>query len=87
MMIKNNLKLRTINNGGISFRFLETGDIYDVTYNDYQINLVKGNVMDGSLMNVYLRIKKDHGYISTPLIHKDILSGVSYLDHQVTYYG
>ena len=87
MIIKNNLKLKTIHNGGLTFRFLETGDIYDITYQDYQINLLKGNALDGSLMNVYLRTKIDGSYVSTALISRDVLTHVEFLEHKVMYKG
>jgi cellobiose phosphorylase len=70
MIIKNNPQLKELNGGGISFRFLETGDIFDISYQDNQINLVRGNGIDGSLSNLYLRVKTDQGYQFTRLIGK-----------------
>lgn len=87
MIIKNNLKLNTVHEGGLVFRFLETGDIYDISYNDYQINLLKGNALDGSLMNIYLRLKIDGVYVSTALIDKDVITDVEFIGNKVTYTG
>ncbi|MCD4826473.1 MAG: hypothetical protein K8Q99_01675 [Acholeplasmataceae bacterium] len=87
MIIKNNLKLNTIHKGGLTFRFLETGDIYDVSYHDYQINLLKGNALDGSLMNVYMRTKINGSFESTALICRDVLTHVEFLDDKVVYKG
>ena len=87
MILKNKLQLKTIENGGIAFRFFSTGDIFDIVYDNDQINLVDGNAIDGSLMNVYLRIKEDNQYVSTPLIGVRSPSVVRFVDHQVIYEG
>lgn len=70
MIIKNNPQLTELSAGGISFRFLDTGDIFDISYQDNQINLVRGNAIDGTLANLYLRVKTESGYQFTKLIGK-----------------
>jgi cellobiose phosphorylase len=70
VIIKNNPKLKELTTGGISFRFLDTGDICDINYQENQINLVRGNGIDGSLTNLYLRVKTEKGYQFTRLIGK-----------------
>jgi len=70
MIIKNNPQLKVLSTGGIVFRFLDTGDIFDISYQDHQINLVRGNAIDGTLANLYLRVKTEDGYQFTRLIGK-----------------
>ncbi len=87
MILNNKLQLKTIENGGIVFRFFDTGDIFDIMYGNDQINLVDGNAIDGSLMNVYLRIKEGNQYFSTPLIGTKSPSTVKFIENQVVYEG
>jgi cellobiose phosphorylase len=87
MQIKNNINLKQINRGGLTFSFLETGDIFDISYLDNQINLLKGNAFDGSIMNIYLRLKKNNGYLHTKLIDRRVLTSVTFLDDKVIYQG
>jgi len=85
MNIKNNMKIHEMNHGGISFNFLENGDIFDITYNDNQINLLKGNAIDGSLMNLYLRVYLDDTVYFTRLIGKHSPSQFM-IEHDIAYY-
>ena len=39
------------------FEILESGDIFRIFYKDYQLNLLKGNLLDGQVSNIYLRVK------------------------------
>jgi len=70
MILKNTNRVKEMNQGGISVYFLETGDIHEISYMDNQINLVKGNTIDGSLMNLYLRVHLAEGIQFTKLIGK-----------------
>lgn len=70
MILSNTLKLKDLSNGGIHISLLETGDIHSITYKDFQINLLNGNLVDGSIMNLYLRIFDDKEILYTPLIGK-----------------
>ncbi|MCF7931242.1 MAG: hypothetical protein K9L02_07015 [Acholeplasmataceae bacterium] len=85
MNIKNNMKLYEMNHGGISFNLLENGDVFDITYKDNQINLLKGNAIDGSLMNLYLRVYLDDTVYFTRLIGKHSPSQFI-IDHDIAYY-
>ncbi|QWB96284.1 cellobiose phosphorylase [Mycoplasmatota bacterium] len=87
MHIKNSINLKQINQGGLTFSFLETGDIFDISYLDNQINLLKGNAFDGSMMNIYLRIKHNDSYRQTRLIDRRVLTEVIFLDHKIVYRG
>lgn len=54
--------------GLTSFEFLSTGDLGQATIGRAQINQVKGNVLDGSMTALYLRIKEQGKFASYPLI-------------------
>lgn len=59
----------TLQQGATKFTFLPTGDLKEAYYQDIQINQVRGNVLDGSMQNIYLRIFAEDGTIqSFPLI-------------------
>lgn len=85
MNIKNSMKTYEMNHGGISFNLLENGDVFDISFEDNQINLLKGNAIDGSLMNLYLRVYVDETVYFTRLIGKH--SGSQFMiDNQIGYY-
>ncbi len=86
-MIRNQIQLKTIDQGGLIFNFLETGDIYDITYQDAQINLIHGNLVDGGYFNVYLRIFKEGQILFTPLIGKHSPSTCQIISNQAIYEG
>lgn len=85
--IFNAIPLKTIDQGGLIFNFLETGDVYDITYQDAQINLIHGNLIDGGYFNVYLRIFDQSGIRYTPLIGKHSPSSFSIEKNQVLFTG
>lgn len=59
MVLKPDFKFITFNKDGIVFKFLESGDIFEICSKDIMINMFNGNVKDGSLNNIYLRLYKD----------------------------
>ncbi len=85
MNIKNSMKTYEMNHGGISFNLLENGDIFDISYEDNQINLLKGNAIDGSLMNLYLRVYIHDTVYFTRLIGKHSPSQFL-VDNHIAYY-
>ena len=62
MTLTNTLNLHTITSDHMKIRFLPSGDLYDMMYDHIQINLQKGNEIDGSLSNLYVRFS-DKSYI------------------------
>ena len=85
MNIKNTLDLITIQNESLRFRFLESGDLYDMMTDHIQINLQKGNIMDGSLSSLYLRKRDDFSY--SKLIHPKTITSIElgdFLAHSET---
>jgi len=85
MIIKNQVKTKSITQGGIVFNFLTSGDLYDISYQDKQINLLKGNAIDGSLTNIYLRVYDGKQMKWTRLIGKHSRS-VFMIHQQEAYY-
>jgi cellobiose phosphorylase len=85
MILKNQITTHSIEQGGVVFNFLSSGDLYDITYKDRQINLLKGNAIDGSLSNIYLRIHDGTHIKWTRLIGKHSPS-IFKLEHNEAYY-
>lgn len=84
-MIKNTLELNIIRQEPITYRFLSNGTLYDIAIENSQINLQKGNVIDGSLSNLYLRFQDDFSYIT--LLNGPHLKSVTWCDEGVIYEG
>ncbi|MDX9691937.1 MAG: amylo-alpha-1,6-glucosidase [Acholeplasmataceae bacterium] len=87
MILKNSIKTISLTDGGISFNLLSSGDIFDMTYQDRQINLLKGNAIDGSLANLYLRIYSDNQIKWTRLIGKHSPSIFTIKENEAIYEG
>lgn len=73
--------------GNLEFHFLLSGDIDHIKYQHIRINQLKGNYLDGSLMNIYLRIKQNHQIKYTPLIGIHSPSTVSFNQDCIVYSG
>ena len=87
MILKNRIITKKITGEGLTFSFLESGDIHDITYQDNQINLVKGNIVDGTLMNLYLRQMTNDGMRFVKLIGTNSPSSFELFDHYAVYHG
>ena len=68
MKVSSSLKKQLLKTNKLTFELLESGDIYKISYDDYQINLLNGNLLDGQTANIYLRIKDSKPYQYLPLI-------------------
>lgn len=80
----------TITCGDLVGSFLATGDLECLTYQHIQINQLRGNSLDGSLQNLYLRVLPSRaedpiGYI--PLMGITSPSTVSYAADGICYQG
>jgi 1,2-beta-oligoglucan phosphorylase len=87
MIIKNKLQTQEIRNGDLIFRILESGDIYSIEYYDHQINLLNGNIIDGSIANIYLRIFQDDKISYTKLIGTHSPSSFELFSDRIIYFG
>ncbi len=68
MTLENNSKTAEIKENGIVFHLLESGDIQSINKDNIQLNQYRGNYIDGTVSNIYLRIKENEQYQYTPLI-------------------
>lgn len=50
------------------YRFLSTGDVFTFTNGPFLINQLRGNAKDGSVNNLWLRVYKENGISSYPLL-------------------
>ena len=87
MKLNKTISTKTIKGKGLVFSFLESGDIFDITYENNQINLIKGNGVDGTLMNIYLRITSEKGMFYTKLIGTNSPSTFERIGDDAFYYG
>lgn len=88
-MIKLNNKVKTNNlkTDKFEFNILNTGDVYNIVDNDIQINLFKGNLLDGAISNIYLRKNSDQGYEYAPLLGIKSNSKFEIINNEVVYQG
>ena len=68
----------------IQFSFLSSGDIYQILYQQNQINMYRGNLIDGGHSNIYLAVKNEG---VTKLIGVSSPSTFSKNGDHVTYRG
>lgn len=54
--------------GETNVTFLNSGDIFEITHQEAMINQIRGNVIDGSMNNIYLRIYEGSQIKSYPLL-------------------
>ena len=87
MILSNTLRLKQLTDGGIKVQLFETGDIFNIIYEDFQINLLNGNLVDGSAMNLYLRVHEDQTIKFTPLMGKHSPSTFLLEDQKAIYRG
>lgn len=76
-----------IQTGDLRFRFLDSGDIRDITHGTTMINQVVSNPIDGSMNNLYLRLHRDGGIQVVPLLGLRSDSWVRYSDSKVMWEG
>ncbi len=87
MILKNRVITKEIKGNGLAFSFLESGDIHEISYQENQINLVKGNIVDGTLMNIYLRVMTPQGMKYTKLIGTNSPSQFELFSDHAVYHG
>jgi cellobiose phosphorylase len=84
-MLKNTLDLRVLEQAPLTFRYWPNGTVFDITHGNIQVNLQKGNPIDGSLANLYLRFHDD--YRSITLLSGPHLKKVTWGNDCVVYEG
>lgn len=85
-MVKLNNKI-LVKKGSTTIRFLESGDVFDIMVDDIMVNQVRGNLPDGSLNNIYLRLFTNIGIEFVPILGIHSSSKFSYNEHQARWNG
>ncbi len=85
MKYENKIKLNTVSNGGIGFNILESGDVATIQKKDVQINLLRGNNLEGSCSNLFLRILENNEIFYTKMIGVDS-PGKYYIENNQVFY-
>jgi hypothetical protein len=62
MQLKMDIKKHLLSSNDLVFELLESGDLFRIRYHHNQINLLRGNLLDGSVSNLYLRRFHDGKY-------------------------
>ena len=83
--LKNNTEKYKLSSKELNIEILKSGDIFKIYKNDIQINLFKGNFLDGAINNIYLRRKKGNTYNYSKLIGVDSPSSFLVLEDKVVY--
>lgn len=93
-LLKQTLSLKTLKNhpGTMGLHVLPSGDIHFIEAHvrpdlSYQVNLLKGNMIDGQVANLYLRKRTESGYDFEKLIGIHSPSSFKVVDHQIIYQG
>lgn len=73
--------------GDLRFTFLNTGDLFEAGCGNIRINQLLGNVLDGSLNNLYLRIYRQDQRIVVPLLGVKSKSTVKYSKSNLEWKG
>jgi hypothetical protein len=55
--LHNQWQLYPIQQGGLTFSLLASGDVFKIMDQEHQVNLLHGNLLDGMIANIYLREK------------------------------
>ena len=87
MKIPTAIKSTPIGTGSLTFNILESGDIQSITKEHLQVNQFRGNLVDGTVANIYLRIKDSNEYHYTRLIGIQSPSRIAIIDNTVFYIG
>lgn len=68
MIVKPDFEFLTFEKDDMVFKFLKSGDIFEILHKDIMINMFNGTFRDGSLNNIYLRVYGSDGLKIVPLI-------------------
>ena len=60
MNIKNNIQTVNIESDGLIFKFLPSGDINQIKFNNNNVSMYKATTLDGTLGNIYLKTELYH---------------------------
>ncbi len=87
MKLNTKMSLKSIENDLLKLKFLKSGDIYQITSQNTQINLLNANLLDGSVSNIYLRKKEKGIYFFSPLLGINSASSFKIKNNKAYYVG
>ena len=87
MILKPDFKFITFEKDGTIFKFLETGDIFEILSNEIMINMFNGTEKEGSLNNIYLRLYKKDLVKAIPLLGVKSNSKIFYDENSILFEG
>ncbi len=76
-----------IQEGGLSYRFLPSGDVFSIQSGNILLNQCRGNIKDGSMNNIYLRIYKNNSISFYPLLGIKSNSRLFRSEHKLQFQG
>lgn len=76
-----------LSNDKLTIEFLKSGDIYQIHHGDIRINLLRGNLIDGMVSNIYLRTSVNNEYKFQKLLGIDSNSSFKIVDNKAIYQG
>lgn len=84
MKLSSKPKFKIIENEHIKIQFLETGDVFNILSDYSQINLLRGNILDGMVANIYMKL--NNGFV-TPLLGVKSPSTFDIINQKAYYTG
>ncbi len=87
MRLEQKLNLIELTKGSTSLKFLQTGDVREYIHEDILINQLIGNILDGSINKLYLRIYKEDCVEIFPLVGKEAKNKISYNEESIKWEG
>lgn len=87
MLFQKDLKFITKNSGNMVFKFLETGDIFEILCGNIMVNMFNGTYKEGSLNNIYLRIYKNNEVKIIPVLGIKSKSEIAISEKSILFAG
>lgn len=87
MQLKMDIKKHLLSSNDLVFELLESGDLFRIRYHHNQINLLRGNLLDGSVSNLYLRRFHDGKYSYKKLLGIQSNAAFEIVGNQAVYQG
>ncbi|WNM60909.1 GH36-type glycosyl hydrolase domain-containing protein [Candidatus Nitrospira neomarina] len=75
------------NSSGLVFEFFQNGGLFRAMCHEVMINQILGNPLEGSLNNIYLRLRTVDSITFVPLIGPSSPSAFAYAPHQARWQG
>lgn len=84
MKLTSKPKLIALENENIKIQLLESGDVFNILSGQSQINLLRGNILDGMVSNIFMKLANG---LSTPLLGVKSPSTFEIKDNKAYYSG